>query len=383
QQHHGPDSSSRKSSESFRSTATGSSTTKLKNLLRRRPLPKYLRGSIRRHAAADIEPARVGRGIWKDQLLSDRSFRTMAMTMSALALGMIILIACNIKHIVNRTNVGSTSVGGEPDSCKRVTHTNTACLLFINVCATMVLGMSNTYQQIVTSLRISDLRYALSKFGDSRVGTNSPLNIQHKEKGKKRAWAAWFLLIFTSMPVHFLANSLIGPSYTQELPEVVEFNPVDLPELNVTSLRDLSGGFYINGDLSFPCWSAFRYGPDEDTNAHYPIHFVDVSSMDDGIFNEYQENFDMSWRKMIVHYTTENCTQYNQTVKIEGVNDLERKELVSSQYSYPSAYRAGSCSMGEDVICTLHEQTASKCRLNVRMSAAFVLMGCLVIKAVY
>ena len=266
QQHNGPDSSSRKSSESFRSTATVSSTTKLKHLLRRRPLPKYLRGSIRRHAAADIEPARVGRGIWKDQLLSDRSFRTMAMTMSALALGMIILIACNIKHIVNRTNVGSTSVGGEPDSCKRVTHTNTACLLFINVCATMVLGMSNTYQQIVTSLKISDLRYALSKFGDSRVGTNSPLNIQHKEKGKKRAWAAWFLLIFTSMPVHFLANSLIGPSYTQELPEVVEFNPVDLPELNVTSLRDLSGGFYINGDLSFPCWSAFRYGPDEDTN---------------------------------------------------------------------------------------------------------------------
>jgi hypothetical protein len=129
----------------------------------------------------------------------------------------------------------------------------------------MVLGMSNTYQQIVTSLRISDLRYALSKFGDSRVGTNSPLNIRHKEKGKKRAWAAWFLLIFTSMPVHFLANSLIGPSYTQELPEVVEFNPVDLPELNVTSISELSGGLYLNGDLSFPCWSAFRYGPGDDT----------------------------------------------------------------------------------------------------------------------
>ncbi|CAN9109107.1 unnamed protein product [Alternaria alternata] len=365
QQHNGPDSSSRKSSESFRSTATGSSTTKLKNLLRRRPLPKYLRGSIRRHAAADIEPARVGRGIWKDQLLSDRSFRTMAMTMSALALGMIILIACNIKHIVNRTNVGSTSVGGEPDSCKRVTHTNTACLLFINVCATMVLGMSNTYQQIVTSLKISDLRYALSKFGDSRVGTNSPLNIQHKEKGKKRAWAAWFLLIFTSMPVHFLANSLIGPSYTQELPEVVEFSPVDLPELNVTSLRDLSGGFYINGS----------------GKPHYPIHFVDVST-NDGIFDEYQENFDMSWRQMRVHYTTENCTQHKGTIKLEGVDALEKDEIVY-RYSYPSAYRVGDCSMGKDVICTLHEQTASKCRLNVRMSAAFVLMGCLVIKAVY
>lgn len=125
-------------------------------------------------------------------------------------------------------------------------------------------GMSNTYQQIVTSLRISDLKYALSKFGDSRVGTNSPLNIRHKEKGRKRAWAAWFLLIFTSMPVHFLANSLIGPSYTQVLPEVVEFNPVDLPGLNVTSLSDLSDGYYLNGDLSFPCWSAFRYESDDE-----------------------------------------------------------------------------------------------------------------------
>jgi hypothetical protein len=91
----------------------------------------------------------------------------------------------------------------------------------------------------------------------------------------------------------------------------------------------------------------------------------------------------MSWRKMTVHYTTENCTKHQGTVDLEGVNALETKEIVLSQYSYPSAYKVGDCSMGEDVICTLHEQTASKCRLNVRMSAAFVLMGCLVIKAVY
>ncbi|KAL1801259.1 hypothetical protein ACET3X_001601 [Alternaria dauci] len=257
-QHSGPDDSSRKSFDSFQSTATGSSTKKLKDLFRRRPLPKYLRGSIRRHAAADVEPARVGRGIWKDQLLSDRSFRTMAATMSVLALGMIVLIACNIKHVVNRTNLGSTSVGGTPDSCKKVTYTNTACLLIINVCATMVLGMSNTYQQIVTSLKISDLKYALSKFGDSRVGTNSPLNIRHKEKGRKRAWAAWFLLIFTSMPVHFLANSLIGPSYTQELPEVIEFNPLDRLEISTNFIATLGAKNYLSGDTSFPCWSAFR-----------------------------------------------------------------------------------------------------------------------------
>jgi len=248
-----------KSFETFDSSATGSSTKKLKNLFRRRPLPRYLRGSIRRHAAADIEPARVGRGIWKDQLLSDRSFRTMAAMMSALAVAMVILVACYAKHIINRANLHTSSVGGKTESCKKVTYTNTALLLVINVCATMVLGMSNTYQQLVTSLKISDLKYSLSKFGDSRVGTNSPLNIQHKEKGRKRAWAAWFLLILTSMPVHFLANSLIGPSYTQELPTIVEFKPLASVKYDSISYADREGGDTVQDTASFPCWSAFRY----------------------------------------------------------------------------------------------------------------------------
>ena len=65
---------------------------------------------------------------------------------------------------------------------------------------------------------------------------------------------------------------------------------------------------------------------------HYPIHFVDVST-NGGIFDEYQENFDMSWRKMIVHYTTENCTQYNQTVKIEGWAIVPWERMSSVRYT--------------------------------------------------
>jgi hypothetical protein len=118
----------------------------------------------------------------------------------------------------------------------------------------MVLGMSNTYQQLVTSLKISDLKYALSKFGDSRVGTNSPFNIQHKQHGKKKAWAAWCLLILTSMPVHFLANSLIGPSYAQELPTTVEFEAVNKGSVSTAT----DGQYKVSDSLSFPCWSAFR-----------------------------------------------------------------------------------------------------------------------------
>ena len=53
------------------------------NRIRRKPeSSKSYEGSIRRHPAAEIEPTRIGRGIWKDQLLVDRSLRTMAFLMT-------------------------------------------------------------------------------------------------------------------------------------------------------------------------------------------------------------------------------------------------------------------------------------------------------------
>ena len=68
----------------------------------------------------------------------------------------------------------------------------------------MILGMSNTYQQFITALDIGDLKHVLSKHGDSRVGTNSPFSITHKQKGRSIAWIAWWSLILTSMVFTFL-----------------------------------------------------------------------------------------------------------------------------------------------------------------------------------
>jgi hypothetical protein len=116
-----------------------------------------------------------------------------------------------------RSNCNTSPVGGDPQVCRDVTRTNTALLLLINVCATKVLGMRKTYQQLVTSLRIGNLKHALQNFGGSRVVANSPFSIKHKREGEKRAWASWLLIVPTSMPIHFFANSLIGPSYIQEL----------------------------------------------------------------------------------------------------------------------------------------------------------------------
>jgi hypothetical protein len=63
----------------------------------------------------------------------------------------------------------------------------------------MILGCSNTYQQLVTSLKVDEIRWVMSKRGDSKVGTNSPWAINHKRGGKLKAWSAWILLISTSI----------------------------------------------------------------------------------------------------------------------------------------------------------------------------------------
>lgn len=190
-------------------TPSTSSLEKLKQLgnrMQRKPLPQYSQGSMQVYSAAEIEPNRIGKGVWKDQLLIDRSLRGMAALMTLLAVGMIILVALYAERFRNRANANTTSVGGAATSCKSVTRTNTASLLLINVCATMILGMSNTYQQLVTSVTIADLKHVLSKFGDSRVGTNSPFSISQKRERRKRAWATWLFLVLTSMPVHFLGR---------------------------------------------------------------------------------------------------------------------------------------------------------------------------------
>jgi hypothetical protein len=133
---------------------------------------------------------------------------------------MLIIIFSYLSTFIKRTNMKSTSVGGRAgESCAvmekqnvvRVIQTGMsvgthelivyvkAIHLFINIAATMVLGRSNTYQQLVTALKVDEIRWALSKRGDSRVGTNSPWSINHKHSGKLVAWLAWILLISTSM----------------------------------------------------------------------------------------------------------------------------------------------------------------------------------------
>lgn len=344
------------------------------NRVRRKPLPRHMQGSIRKHPAAEIEPTKVSRGVWKDQLLVDRSLRSMSILMSALAIAMIIVVAANAKAFGTRANKFTSSVGGKTQDCETVTRINTALLFIINVAATMVLGMSNTYQQIVTSLQTSDLKYMLQKFGDSRVGTNSPWNINHKRNGRVKSWAAWLLLVCTSLPVHFLANSLIGPSYIIEPPSVV------IPNNSTGDYRYSSSysseTVSIDGPHSFLCWSAFRTG-----TASFP-HSLLVMDTDLATSN-YRLSGGVVYEEIHISYSEDrNCSSLAGTWD-KDLAALESTYHIAEGYSRSVSYSEDGCGNDRNVHCTLAGQRPAKCRLNVRMNAAFVLVVALMIKAIY
>ncbi|PVI06681.1 hypothetical protein DM02DRAFT_649430 [Periconia macrospinosa] len=329
-------------------------------------VPRYAQGSIRRHPAAEIEPTRIGRGVWKDQLLVDRSLRTMALTMSLFAVSMVILVCVYAGPFGSRPNKFTSSVGGDTRSCKEVKNMNAALLLLINIAGTMVLGMSNTYQQLITSLTVRDIKPALEKLGDSRVGTNSPFNINRKSFGKKRAWAAWTLLVFTSLPIHFLANSLIGPSYVMSPPGKVEYNITD----TVLFSSQFNSGYNIYSASSFVCWSALRAG-----KAHYA-----------------REPFMMKREDTAILGDTDRPGTYFDTITVTLPKSCERLKNTTTdidglEHYLPDSTRFGEskdeCALSEKIKCYLKDPVPVKCRLNVRMSAAFVLMAGLVVKAIY
>lgn len=139
-------------------------------------------------------------GWWDKQMLVDRSLRSMSLFTAACALTMFIILCVYLPDFAHRLNPHSTSVGvNVGESCGTMEARNVVAHLFINLASTMVLGCSNTYQQHVTALRVEEIRGVLSRHGDSRVGTNSPWNINRKLTGRRKAWAAWLLLIVTSL----------------------------------------------------------------------------------------------------------------------------------------------------------------------------------------
>ncbi|KAL9600559.1 MAG: hypothetical protein Q9219_003105 [cf. Caloplaca sp. 3 TL-2023] len=259
---------------------------------------------------------------------------------------------------------------------------NVVIHLVINIAATMILGMSNTYQQLITSLSTSELRWVLSKHEDSRVGTNSPFNINHKKSNRVSAWLQWILLIATSLPVHFLANSVIGPSVYFQPPTNITFAAVE--ELGYSQRAHYNSSLQYDmkhyeepGDRA--CWLAFRTG----------LYSVSQSTFGGSADKTSELQYWADSAYITINYT-ESCNQHLKTASLEDLRDKE----YNTDLSGPNAtlFSVEDCGYARDVACDYEDYPSDKgadgvgrqmCRLSVRMSAALILAGCLTIKAVY
>lgn len=129
----------------------------------------------------------------------------------------------------------------------------------------------------------------------------------------------------------------------------------------------------LTDSSSFTCWSALRTG-----KSHFPETTRILKATQD-VFGTNSREIGRSWNTLQVHYASE-CTEYVKTTT--DVTALENS-YVFDDNSRKLIYREGGCTMGRNVYCTIHNEGPGVCRLNVRMSAAFILAACLVLKAGY
>jgi hypothetical protein len=165
--------------------------------------------------------------------------------------------------------------------------------------------------------------------------------------------------------VHFLANSVVGPSFYIQMPTSITYETMDSPiQRNYSNVFEYDSPSYTtSNDIS--CWAAFRAN-----SYHLP---ADLNNLDLE-YNVYVLGNSTTYKSVLVRYTA-NCTQYlNNTDYAGALEDFNHTQYVIS---------AGNCALGSSVTCQLGDPQAKQCRMNVRMQAAFILGGCLIIKAAY
>ncbi|RDI78228.1 hypothetical protein Vi05172_g11687 [Venturia inaequalis] len=287
------------------------------------------------------------------------------------------LVFVCLKDFNKRPNKTSTSVYAGDEDCKAANWKISAIHLFINIAATMVLGMSNTYQQLVTSLDAVDIPAMLQKYGDSKVGTNSPFSINRKSRGKTKAWLSWILLISTSLPIHLLANSVVGLSYSEGPPTLM--------------FQSNSTSQYGNATDDFSCWSVFRterywwpYGYKLPTKgAVFPVKALQDSNYYGGSYSSRNYYSSSTWPN---GYWSKSANLLTVTYNQDACADLLGTASTLSQLvtEFNGTIASGSCINGANVTCKW--TTTGKppsCRISVRMQAALTLAVALVIKATY
>ncbi|KAA8565135.1 hypothetical protein EYC84_010882 [Monilinia fructicola] len=124
-----------------------------------------------------------------------------------------------------------------------------------------------------------------------------------KKSGKGKAWGSWLLLIGTSIPVHFLANSVIGPSFYIEMPTNITY----LYNETFTFSSYQSSSVTYQEPYESACWTAFRAGL-----YVLPSNLSQLSEQ----YNTDDPVNSTSFKTVAVTYN-HNCTAYRGTATVE------------------------------------------------------------------
>lgn len=120
------------------------------------------------------------------------------------------------------------------------------------------------------------------------------------------------------------------------------------------------------------CWTAFR------ANSYVLPQRIGSLSI---AYNTNKLGNSTTYRSVEVFYSS-SCNQYKDTTDpASAINEYNHTYYITGDRY--AQYEIGNCNLGSDIYCKLSDEQPKQCRENVRMQAAFILAGCLFIKAVY
>lgn len=156
---------------------------------------------------------------------------------------------------------------------------------------------------------------------------------------------------------------MIGPSFYVSAPTTISLTP----GTRHTQYISTDSANYTNR-IDTGCWTAFR------SNEYVLGH--DLSELAAAYHTSILGNA-TTYDHVEVQYAP-GCSKFLNDADVQtALSELNTTSKFNKFYAMPN------CTLGTDVLCILSEPQEKQCRMNVRMQAAFILTGCLIIKSIY
>lgn len=170
--------------------------------------------------------------------------------------------------------------------------------------------------------------------------------------------------------IHYISVSNISELSTTDVAYTPE--PADFASNPETLYADAPGDLTVSPGEDEACWVVFRTGI-------YSIWSSPTTRTSDDNGESSNTLDAMQYSSIDVRYIENNCSAY---VNQSDFNDLQHDQYSTDISGVGFFQGIGNCSY-QSVTCDYYDKTEQQCRLSIRMSAAFILTTCLIIKATY